>query len=79
MPIANIIDKRSNSYNVNVSVAYEPSWHDNTCQNATQFDEPDSVDFDIEIIANTTVGEAIAHATKWPELVTLYIYDIGAL
>jgi hypothetical protein len=77
MPISNIVDKRSNIFNVNIMAVFEDSWHYNCVENATQFD--DSIDNITYIgIKQTTIEKAIKYASiNWINPVTLYIYDIG--
>jgi len=74
MPIANIIDRRANQYNVDCDIVVEPSCHDNCC-NGTQFDWTD--EFTVETLDNTTVAKAIEFASKWQCPTTLFIYDTG--
>lgn len=75
MPVANIIDHRSNTANINVYAVFEPSWHDNSCPAATQFAQTDD-DWTVEELANTTVEQAIAYANaQWMAIpVTVYLY-----
>lgn len=77
--LANIVDCRSNCYDVRCDVAFEPSHHDNYCKNATQF--PPGYDyFDYDELRNTTVAEAVAYANKtWEYPVTAYFYDLDVL
>ncbi len=75
--IANIIDKRTNKYDVRCDVAFEPSWHDNTIKGATQFYKVRTFSYDE--LKNTTVVEAIEFARQWDCSVTMYIYDVDVL
>lgn len=77
MPISNIIDRRSNKYNVNIFAVYEDSCHDNECLDSTQFEEQDVVY--VLMIKETTIDNAIQYARqKWHyQPVTLYLYDLG--
>ena len=77
MPVTNIIDNRTNKYDVNIMVIFEDSWHDNTIKGASQFN--DSID-DIDYlgIKRTTIASALRYAQEHiSSEVTLYIYDIG--
>lgn len=76
MPIANIVDCRTNRYNINVMVVFEDSWHDNCIKDATQFNFVDNIDY--LGIKETTVERAIKFANKrFTNEVTLYLYDVG--
>ena len=78
MPICNIIDRRTNKYDVNVMAIYEDSWHDNSCPNSTRFkDTGDGVSY--LGIGETTVDHAIQYARqRWPtQALTLFLYDLG--
>lgn len=76
--INNIVDKRSNVYNVDCDVAYEPSCQDNSVVGATQFPWA-SKSFTYEELLNTTVVQAIERGNQFDCPVTLYIYDRGIL
>ena len=75
--LANIVDRRANQYNVEVDVVFEPTWHDNSCENATKFLQDDDT-FDVHDIPNTTVEDAIKFANTYEFPVTVYLYDKGA-
>ena len=75
--IANVIDKRTNKYDVRCDVAFEPSWHDNTIKGATQFWRTRS--FSYEEKRNTTISEAIEFAQEWDFAVTMFVYDVDVL
>lgn len=75
--IANIIDSRTNKYDVRCDVAFEPSWHDNTIKGATQFWRTRT--FSYEEKRNTTLAQAIEFAQQWDEPVTMFIYDVDFL
>lgn len=75
--IANVIDKRTNKFDVRCDVAFEPSWHDNTIEGATQFWRTRS--FSYEEKRNTTIVQAIEFAQQWDEPVTMFIYDLDLL
>ncbi len=75
--IANFIDKRTNKYNVQCDVAFEPSWHDNTIAGATQFWRTRTFTYDE--LRNTTIVQAIEFAQQWNEPVTMFVYDVDFL
>ena len=81
MPVANILDCRSCKYDVNVDVVFEPSFHDNTADGATQFEddgpELDEGEFEIDELVDTTVSKAIEYAKKFSIPVTVFLYDKG--
>lgn len=76
--ICNVVDRRTNSYNVSCDVAFEPSQHDNSIPGATQFDWGSGLFFYNELF-NTTIVQAIEHANKFNCSTTMYIYDVGVL
>ena len=82
MPISNIIDYRTCSRNINIDAIFEPSFHDNTAKDATQFptdgDLLDAEEFDIESLYQTTIEKSIEFARQWQIPVTLYLYDAGS-
>lgn len=82
MPIANIIDRRTCPLNVNIDAVFEPSFHDNESQGATQFSDEgellDQEEFDIDSIYDTTIEKSIEFAQKWKIPVTLFLYDAGS-
>lgn len=75
MPIHNIVDKRTNHYDIHVKAVIEGSWHDNSIHNATQFEETN--DNVIVYVKKTTIDHMIRYAAQeWPNLpVTLFLYD----
>ena len=75
MPIHNIIDYRDRKYRTLVDVVFEPSWHDNSNNNADQF-EIEYEDFSTDELKNTTIHSAIEYSNKWSVPVTMFIYDI---
>ena len=75
--IANIIDKRSNKYDVRCDVAFEPSCHDNSIKGATQFYRVRAFSYDEQ--RNTTIVQAIEFAQQWDFAVTMYVYDVDVL
>lgn len=77
MSLGNIIDRREKQYNVEVDVVFEPSWHDNSCEDATDFTQMEDT-FNVDNIDNTTIEDAVKHCEKWDLPVTIYLYDKGA-
>ena len=75
--IANIVDKRTNKYDVRCDVAFEPSWHDNTVKGATQFYQVRAFSYDE--LRNTTIVQAIEFAQQWDFAVTMFVYDVDFL
>lgn len=75
--IANVIDNRTNKFDVRCDVAFEPSWHDNTIKGATQFWRTRS--FTYEEKRNTTIAQAIEFAREWDFAVTMFVYDVDVL
>ena len=75
MPLHNIIDKRSNRYNVNVMCIFEDAWHDN-CKYDKKLPEEDQLMY--LGIANTTIASALGFvAQEYPQaLVTMYLCDV---
>lgn len=81
MPTCNIIDNRTNKFKVDIMVIFEDSWHDNTIEGATQFDDniPSSSEVLYLGIRQTTIDLAIKYAAQqWTQPVTLFLYDVGA-
>lgn len=76
MPIANIIDNRSNRYDVNIDAIFEPSCSDNSVKGATVFNIERKFFYDQ--LYKTTVISAINFAKKWDIPVTLYMYNPGS-
>lgn len=76
--IANIVDERSNKYNVNCDVAFEPSCQDNSIEGATQFGWG-SRTFTYDQLTHTTIVQAIEYAQQWDFPVTMYVYDKDVL
>jgi hypothetical protein len=77
--IFNIIDKRSNKYNVYVHAVFEPAWHDN--HNLTQ-DCKVKVD-ESQISVSDQNGISIVQAinianTNWDYPITLFLYDANS-
>ena len=76
--LSNVVDRRTNKYVVNCDVAFEPSWHDNSCKDSTHFVKKDD-DFSYEEELNTTVAKAVEIASGMNSEVTMYLYDVGNL
>lgn len=76
--IANIVDKRSNRYNVSCDVAYEPSANDNSIKGATFFSWGGE-SFMYDQLTHTTIVEAIEYGNQWDCPVTMYVYDKDVL
>ena len=77
MPITNIVDKRTNKYNVDVMAIFEDSWHNDSSENTLQFNITNN---GIEYIGirKTTITRAIKYAEQHISSdVTLFIYDVG--
>lgn len=74
MPVANIVDKRTNKYDVVCEIIYEPSCQDNKCKGATQFERHDHVFY--EELPKGTIAEAIKHCEQYEGGITLYLYDL---
>lgn len=73
--INNIVDHRTNKYNVHCDAIFEPSCHDNSIKGATQFTWGTQT-FTYEELLNTTIVRAIEHAQKFGCPVTMFLYDI---
>ena len=74
MPVVNIVDKRTNPYDIQVQAIFENTCHDNSISGATQF--PWREDLVCFSVGNTTIERAIQYASeKWSWPITLYIYD----
>lgn len=78
MSVGNIVDRRDNQYNVEIDAVFEPSWHDNSCSEATNFMQLSDSELTVDHIDDTTVEDAIKHCDTWDLPVTLYLYDKGA-
>lgn len=76
MPVSNIVDKRTNKYDVNCMIVLENSWHDNSIEGATQFDESEE-DITCIYIKQTTVQRAIACVNLHYKIhITVFLYDV---
>ena len=76
MSVVNIVDRRKKEYDVKCDAVFEPAWHDNSIDGATQFEIDNS--FQVDELEKTTVNLAIKYAEKWDCPVTLHIYEYGA-
>ena len=74
--INNVVDHRSNPYNVNCDVVFEPSCQDNSIDGATKFSWS-SKTFTYDDLLNTTIVQALEHAQKYDCPTTMYLYDVG--
>lgn len=74
MTVANIVDRRTNKYDVHVDVVFEPSFHDNHVPGATQFLKEEKSIVVAELV-KTTIEYAIKYAEKWNYAVTVYLYN----
>jgi len=79
MPVANIVDNRSNQYDVTVDVVLELSSHNNSIKGATQFSKSKNK-FTIDDLNKTTIEDAINHVNQKfkNDAITLYLYDAGS-
>lgn len=75
--INNVVDHRSNKYNVKCDVHFEPSCHDNSIDGATQF-HWGTTTFTHDELLNTTIVQAIEYAHKFGCPTTMYLYDVGS-
>ena len=77
--ICNVVDRRSNKYDVRVDVVLEPSQHDNVVKGATQFTWG-TKEFSYDEMLNTTIVQAIEYANeKYVCPTTLFLYDVGVM
>jgi hypothetical protein len=73
--ICNIVDHRTNRYDVNIDAVFEPCQHDNSIPGATQF-AWGQAEFSYDELRDTTIVRAIEFANnRWECPVTLFIYD----
>lgn len=75
MPISNIVDRRTNIYDVKCDAIYEPSCHDNSIEDATQFDCTEELQYEEKL--GTTVYSALRYADRWKGCITVFLYDVG--
>lgn len=83
MPIVNIVDHRSNKYDVEIDVVAEPAWHDNSIKGSSQFKKPNSKkEFYIDGLNKTTLQDAINYINnnnRYNDIpVTIFLYDAGS-
>ena len=76
--INNVVDSRTNVYDVRCDVAFEPSCQDNSIEGATQFSWS-SKTFTYDDLLNTTIAQAIEHAQQYDCPVTMYLYNVGEM
>ncbi|MBE0578173.1 hypothetical protein [Devosia sp.] len=75
--LTNIIDHRSRPYRwAAISAIIEATSHDNSVADADQA-MPGENDVVYDEMAEGTVAEAIAWASEFPGMTTLYLYDAG--
>jgi len=77
MPVSNIVDYRTNKYNILCDVVIEASCHDNSIAGATHFEWTDEVGYSEAL--NTDIQTALEHCRKFKECVTLFLYDVGVV
>lgn len=76
--ITNIVDHRTNKYDVRCDVVFEPSQNDNSIAGATQFAWGNET-FSYDDSCDTNIVSAIEYARKWDCPVTMFIYDLDAI
>lgn len=74
MPVVNVVDRRTNKYDVRCDVVYEPAWHDNSITGATKFKKTEH--FSCDKIYDTTIQNVLKK--DFDEEVTLFLYDFGS-
>ena len=79
MPLANIVDDRTNRYNINCTVVAEHSSHDNGIDGATQFSVKDQDKLLYHEFGTTTIVDAVNWANQQSCPVTLFLYDSASL
>lgn len=73
--IVNIVDSRTRKFRwMKVKAIIEPTWHDNSCQDADQ-SQPSLNEIELSKIASVSVQDAITWAHSLGYGVTLYLYD----
>lgn len=83
MPIANIIDNRTNKYHWKfIDAIVEPIWQDNSVKGSDIFDEEISGEILKTVSSyNENVSVSLEQAVNWAQNfkypVTLYLYDVG--
>lgn len=81
--IVNIIDARTNKYDINCDAQIRPAWMDNSVLGATQFSvehvHSDLKTTDVNMyFTDITVSEVIQIGANFPLLLTAYLYDRGS-
>lgn len=76
MALANVIDRRTNSYNVFCDVVFEPSYHDNSIEGSSQFDKTN--EFTVDDFNDVSFHKVLTLARKYKCPVTAYLYDQGS-
>jgi hypothetical protein len=76
--LANIIDRRSNSYDVRCDAVFEPSQHDNSTEGSTKFTWGSEV-FDYDEMLDTSIVQAVERCQLWDCPVTMFLYDPGTV
>lgn len=76
MAVANIIDNRSNKYNVHAGLCIvEPSSNDNRIKDATYFEPMDEYVSSYYEKYNMTINQLIDEFQEIDDNVTLFLYD----
>ena len=76
MTVANIIDNRSNKYNVHVGLCIiEPSSNDNAIKGATHFHDVENAVYAYHEKYNMTINQLIVEFQEIDDNVTLFLYD----
>ena len=73
--LANIVDNRTNKYNINIHAVTEHSAHDNSIKGATKFSWDDEKECLCDCLHNSTIKGAVDWANGYNCPVTLYLYD----
>lgn len=78
--ITNIVDRRTNTYNILCDAVFEPCWHDNNVTGSTTVFPLDDT-FTYDELPRTAIAAAIRYANdKWPDVpTTVYLYDWESL
>lgn len=71
----NIVDRRTNNYDVGVDAVYEPSCRDNNLAGELKAEEYDP--WSVKQLYNTTVHDAVQYAESFDGPVTIFLYDAG--
>lgn len=83
MPVVNIVDNRTNKYDIEIDAVFEPAYNDNSIKGATKFKKsPTKKEFYIDSLNKTTLQDAINYINdkqKFKNIpVTIFIYDSGS-